>query len=108
MASAHIITFSISGPLSFHEEVCGNSKNKNKNTVKTHKSPLEIKLRTGESDRHGNNVDTGRSPGAKSAHNTHKHDIFKYLSFTGDVCVVVSGGRPLASNTRDLSVSRLP
>lgn len=73
-----------------------------------HINPLEIKLRTDESDRHGNNVDTGRSPGAKSAHNTHKHDIFKYLSFTGDVCVVVSGGRPLASNTRDLSVSPLP
>lgn len=106
MASAHIITFSISGPLSFHEEVCGNSKKKK--IQLRHINPLEIKLRTDESDRHGNNVDTGRSPGAKSAHNTHKHDIFKYLSFTGDVCVVVSGGRPLASNTRDLSVSRLP
>lgn len=47
VASSHIIRFSISSPLSFHEEVC-------------------------------------------------------------DVCVVVSSSRPLASNTRDLSLSRLP
>ncbi len=64
MASAHIIRFFISSPLSFHEEVCGNEEIQFR-----HINQLELKLRTKESDRRENNLDTGRSPEPR-AHTT--------------------------------------
>lgn len=54
-----------------------------------HINLIEVKLHTDESDRHGNNIDTGRSPGAKSAHNTHKHDILNIFHLPV-MCVLLS------------------